>query len=135
LADGKTKIKLSDFGEKPILLVFAEFWSEPCMKQLNVIENFRKDNPMIDIEIIPVSSEDRPEELERYRQFWKEEKFGYELGWAEIGLVTYFMDLNGFRAIPQASFIRNEKILFSNTGYYPAGTDSFLSDIIRELNK
>lgn len=72
--DGKTNIKLSDYTDKPILLVFWVSWCPHCRKEVPMLEKMAKEFKPAAINAVSVSVDD---DVAKARSFVKSLSVGF----------------------------------------------------------
>ncbi|HZT57964.1 MAG TPA: TlpA disulfide reductase family protein [Pyrinomonadaceae bacterium] len=99
----KDSFRLADFGGKVIVVNLWATWCGPCRMEIPEYERVRRDYAARGVEFIGLTPEDPRTESDRVRQFARELKFGFRLGWADRETALALM--NGRDVIPQTYVI------------------------------
>ena len=78
-------------------------WCGPCRLEIPEYERVRRDYAARGVEFIGLTTEDPQTSSERVRQFARDLKFGFRLGWADRETAIALM--NGRSVIPQTYVI------------------------------
>lgn len=99
----KGSFRLADFGGKVIVVNLWATWCGPCRSEIPEYERVRRDYAARGVEFIGLTTEDPRTSSERVRQFARDLKFGFRLGWADRETAIALM--NGRSVIPQTYVI------------------------------
>jgi thiol-disulfide isomerase/thioredoxin len=95
--------RLADFRGKVVVLNLWATWCPPCRNEVPEYERVRKEYAGRNIEFVALTTEDPRTAGDRVKQFVKEFKFGFRLGWADRETALTIM--NGKNVIPQTLVI------------------------------
>ena len=97
------KFRLSDFKDKVVVVDLWATWCGPCRLEIPHLVDLQKEYGGKGVEIIGLTTEDPSEDEEKVRDFAKEFKINYKLGWSprEVSLAL----MNGNSSIPQTFVI------------------------------
>jgi thiol-disulfide isomerase/thioredoxin len=99
----KGSFRLADFGGKVVVVNLWATWCGPCRSEIPEYERVRRDYAARGVEFIGLTTEDPQTSSERVRQFARDLKFGFRLGWADRETAIALM--NGRSVIPQTYVI------------------------------
>jgi thiol-disulfide isomerase/thioredoxin len=121
--------RLADFGGKVVVVNLWASWCGPCRREIPDFEEVRRDYSGRGVEFVGLTTENPRTDAGRVRQFLRDVKFGFRLGWADretaIGL------MNGRYTIPQTYVLDREgRVLLHMRGYGAARGVSMLRDAI-----
>jgi thiol-disulfide isomerase/thioredoxin len=97
------KFRLSDFKDKVIVVDLWATWCGPCRLEIPHLVELQNEYGAKGVEIIGLTTEDPEEDEAKVRDFAKEFKINYKLGWSprEVSLAL----MNGNSSIPQTFVI------------------------------
>lgn len=97
------KFRLSDFKDKVVVVDLWATWCGPCRLEVPHLVDLQKEYGGKGVEVIGLTTEDPLEDAEKVRDFAKEFKINYKLGWSprEVSLAL----MNGNSSIPQTFVI------------------------------
>ncbi len=97
------KFRLSDFKDKVVVVDLWATWCGPCRLEVPHLVDLQKEYGGKGVEVIGLTTEDPTEDEEKVRDFAKEFKINYKLGWSprEVSLAL----MNGNTSIPQTFVI------------------------------
>ena len=97
------KFRLSDFNDKIIVVDLWATWCGPCRLEVPHLVELQNEYGAKGVEVIGLTTEDPREDAEKVRDFAKEFKINYKLGWSprEVSLAL----MNGNTSIPQTFVI------------------------------
>lgn len=121
--------RLSDFGGKVVVVNLWASWCGPCRREIPDFEEVRRDYSGRGVEFVGLTTENPRTDAGRVRQFLRDVKFGFRLGWADretaIGL------MQGRYTIPQTYVLDREgRVLLHMRGYGAERGISMLRDAI-----
>ncbi|MCI0338270.1 MAG: TlpA family protein disulfide reductase [Acidobacteria bacterium] len=117
LLDGESR-KLSDYSGKVLVIDLWATWCGPCRQEIPHLIEMAKEYKSKGVEVIGLSTEDPETDAELVREFSKEFKINYPIGWAERPLAARLM--NGKNGIPQKIIIgRDGKVKKHFVGFHP----------------
>lgn len=125
----KGSFRLADFEGKVLVVNLWASWCGPCRREIPDFEEVRGDYSGRGVEFVGLTTENPRTDEGRVRQFLRDVKFGFRLGWADretaIGL------MNGRNSIPQTYVIgRDGRVILHLRGYGAARGVSMLRDAI-----
>ncbi|HEX8190454.1 MAG TPA: TlpA disulfide reductase family protein [Pyrinomonadaceae bacterium] len=97
------KFRLSDFKNKVVVVDLWATWCGPCRLEIPHLVDLQNEYGGKGVEVIGLTTEDPAEDEEKVRDFAKEFKINYKLGWSprEVSLAL----MNGNSSIPQTFVI------------------------------
>ena len=97
------KFRLSDFKDKVVVVDLWATWCGPCRLEIPHLVDLQNEYGGKGVEVIGLTTEDPSEDEEKVRDFAKEFKINYKLGWSprEVSLAL----MNGNQSIPQTFVI------------------------------
>jgi thiol-disulfide isomerase/thioredoxin len=115
--DGKP-FRLSDFKDKTIVLDIWATWCGPCRLEVPHLVELSKEYEGKGVVVIGLTTENPQTDEDKVRDFAKEFKINYKLGWGPASTVLPLMQ--GSSSIPQTFVIApGGKILIKYRGYSP----------------
>jgi thiol-disulfide isomerase/thioredoxin len=102
LISGKP-IKLSDFAGKVIVVDLWATWCGPCRQEIPFLKDLAKEFKDKGLQIIGLTTEDKTRDLDAVKDFVKEFKINYPIGWANREIAMDIMAGRG--SIPQTVVI------------------------------
>lgn len=125
----KGSFHLADFEGKVLVVNIWASWCGPCRREVPEYEQVRKKYAWMDVEFIALTVEDPRQDSERVKQFVKDYKFGFRLGWADRETALTLM--GGARAIPQTLVIAPDGRIVSHwRGYAPGHSGDRLREAV-----
>lgn len=100
--DGKT-IRLSDFKNKTVVLNLWATWCGPCRMEIPHMVDLNKEYESKGVELLGLTTENPRTDEQKVRDFVKEFKINYTIGWAHGSLALALM--RGRQTIPQTFVI------------------------------
>ena len=100
--DGAT-FRLSDFKDKVVVLDLWATWCGPCRLEVPHLVDLQNEYKAKGVEVIGLTTEDPESDAEKVRDFAKEFKINYRLGYARADVAQSLM--NGTYSIPQTFVI------------------------------
>jgi thiol-disulfide isomerase/thioredoxin len=120
---------LSDFGGKVLVINLWASWCGPCRREIPDFEEVRGDYAKRGVEFVGLTTENPRTDAGRVKQFLRDVKFGFRLGWADREMALGLM--NGRQTIPQTYVIgRDGGVLLHLRGYGAERGVSMLRDAI-----
>ncbi|PYS83098.1 MAG: hypothetical protein DMF67_10295 [Acidobacteria bacterium] len=117
--------RLADFGGKVVVVNLWATWCGPCRMEIPEYEQVRREYAARGVEFVGLTTEDPRTSSERVRQFVREYKFGFRLGWADRETALALM--NGRNVIPQTYVIAADSTVVRHwRGYAPGGRNAFM---------
>lgn len=96
-------IKLSDYSGKVIVVDLWATWCGPCRQEIPYLKELAKEFKDKGLQIVGLTTEDKTRDLDAVKDFVKEFKINYPIGWANREIVTDVMAGRG--SIPQTVVI------------------------------
>lgn len=121
------RFKLSDFGDKVIVLNLWASWCGPCRREVPEIEEVRREYESRGVEFVGLTTENPQADGERVRKFVRESGLGYRVGWIDHESARALM--RGQRTIPQTFVITGDGQIVKHLRGYAAGRTA---DMLRE---
>jgi len=115
----KGSFSLSDFAGKVIVVNLWATWCGPCRMEVPEYEKVRKEYEGRAVEFIGLTTEDPLTSANKVRQFARDFKFGFRLGWADPDTARTIM--NGRNSIPQTVVIAADGRIVSHWRGYSRG--------------
>ena len=120
LVEGGAK-KLSDYRGKVLVVDLWATWCGPCRQEIPHLIQFANDYRDKGVEILGLTNEDPQAAAPLVKEFTKQFKINYPVGWADQNLSVGLMNLSGRNGIPQTLIIgRDGKIRHHFVGFSPA---------------
>jgi thiol-disulfide isomerase/thioredoxin len=114
----KDSFSLADFSGKILVVNLWATWCGPCRREVPEYEKVRKEFAGRGVEFVGLTTEDPRTSYDRVKQFARDFKFGFRLGWADRETAVALM--NGRNAIPQTLVIAPDGRIISHwRGYSP----------------
>jgi thiol-disulfide isomerase/thioredoxin len=97
------RFRLSDFKDKVVVVDLWATWCGPCRLEIPHLVDLQKEYGGKGVEVIGLTTEDPAEDEAKVRDFAREFKINYKLGWSprEVSLAL----MNGNASIPQTFVI------------------------------
>lgn len=112
----KGTFRLADFTGKILVVNLWASWCGPCRREIPEFEEIRVDYAPRGVEFVGLTTEDPRADAGRVRQFLRDVKFGFRLGWADRETAIALM--NGRNSIPQTYVLDgNGRVLLHLRGY------------------
>lgn len=102
LLDGKAK-KLADYEGKVVIVDLWATWCGPCRQEIPFLMEMAKDFKSKGVEVIGLTTENPATDAPVVKEFAKQFKINYPVGWANAPIATGLM--NGRNGIPQTLII------------------------------
>ena len=116
--DGKA-FRLADFDDKIVVIDIWATWCGPCRQQIPHLVEMNSEYKGKGVEIIGLTTENPTTDTELVRDFAKEFKINYRLGWATAALARPIM--RGSNSIPQTLIIApGGRVLNRFRGFSPS---------------
>lgn len=123
--DGKTK-KLADYSGKVVVVDLWATWCGPCRQEIPHLVEMAKAYKSKGVEIIGLTNENPVTDEQKVRDFSKEFKINYAVGWADPQMQVGLM--NGRGGIPQTIIIgRDGKVKKHFVGFSAVANSSPLA--------
>lgn len=129
--DGKT-FRLADYAGKVVVLDLWATWCGPCRVEVPHLIELSKEFGARGVEVIGLSTEDPEEATEAVREFAREFKINYKLGW---GREIFLPLLRGSQpVIPQTFVITRDGRLYKHfAGFNPATGPAKLRQAVEDV--
>jgi thiol-disulfide isomerase/thioredoxin len=125
----KGSFRLSDFGGKVLVVNLWATWCGPCRREIPDFEEVRRDYASRGVEFVGLTTENPRTDEGRVREFLREVKFGFRLGWADRETAMGLMQ--GRNTIPQTYVLAPDgRVLLHMRGYGSERGVSMLRDAI-----
>ncbi len=116
--DGRTK-KLADYSGKVVIVDLWATWCGPCRQEIPHLVAMAKDYKSKGVEVIGLTNENPTADEQKVKDFSKEFKINYAVGWADPQMQIGLM--NGRNGIPQTIIIgRDGKVKKHFVGFHAA---------------
>ena len=129
--DGKT-IKLSDYAGKVVVVNLWATWCGPCRYEIpHLIELANEYKGRV--EFIGLTNEDPVEDLEKVKEFVRDHKINYTVGWTTQEFALGMMQGQIRNSIPQSFVIaRDGRVLKRFIGFSPTSTPPQMHDALEQ---
>jgi thiol-disulfide isomerase/thioredoxin len=129
------RFRLSDFSGKVLVLNLWASWCGPCRREVPELEEVRREYESKGVEFIGLTTENPQADEARVKQFVRDSKMGYRVGWIDRESARALM--RGHNTIPQTFVIAGDgQIVQHLRGYAQGRTADMLRDSIdRALSK
>src|SRR4051812_41012657 len=125
----KGSFRLSDFGGKVLVVNLWASWCGPCRREIPDFEEVRRDYSGRGVEFVGLTTENPRTDEGRVREFLRDVKFGFRLGWADRETAMGLMQ--GRNTIPQTYVLAPDgRVLLHMRGYGSERGVSMLRDAI-----
>jgi thiol-disulfide isomerase/thioredoxin len=115
----KGSFTLADFDGQIVVVNLWASWCGPCRMEVPEYEQVRKEYAGRGVEFIGLTTEDPRTSSARVKQFARDYRFGFRLGWADRELALTIM--NGRNTIPQTLVIASDGRIVSHWRGYSRG--------------
>ncbi|HVF67854.1 MAG TPA: TlpA disulfide reductase family protein [Pyrinomonadaceae bacterium] len=95
----KGSFRLADFGGKVLVVNLWASWCGPCRSEIPDFEEVRREYSARGVEFVGLTTENPRTDSARVKQFLRDVKFGFRLGWADRETALALM--KGRQVIPQ----------------------------------
>jgi thiol-disulfide isomerase/thioredoxin len=118
LLDGKKK-RLADYTGKVLIVDLWATWCGPCRQEIPHLIEIAKEYKSKGVEVIGLTNEDPESDAQVVKDFVKQFKVNYPIGWADMQMQSGLM--NGRAGIPQTLIIgRDGRIIRHFIGFTAA---------------
>jgi thiol-disulfide isomerase/thioredoxin len=125
----KGSFRLADFGGKVLVVNLWATWCGPCRREIPDFEEVRRDYSGRGVEFVGLTTENPRTDEGRVREFLRDVKFGFRLGWADRETAMGLMQ--GRYTIPQTYVLAPDgRVLLHMRGYGSERGVSMLRDAI-----
>jgi thiol-disulfide isomerase/thioredoxin len=125
----KGSFRLADFGGKVLVVNLWATWCGPCRREIPDFEEVRRDYSNRGVEFVGLTTENPRTDEGRVREFLRDVKFGFRLGWADRETAMGLMQ--GRYTIPQTYVLAPDgRVLLHMRGYGSERGVSMLRDAI-----
>jgi thiol-disulfide isomerase/thioredoxin len=125
----KGNFRLADFDGKVLVVNLWATWCGPCRKEIPDFEEVRRDYASRGVEFVGLTTENPRTDEGRVREFLRDVKFGFRLGWADRETAMGLMQ--GRYTIPQTYVLAPDgRVLLHMRGYGSERGVSMLRDAI-----
>lgn len=130
--DGAT-FRLSDFKDKVVVVDLWATWCGPCRLEVPHLVELQNEYRAKGVEVIGLTTEDPESDDEKVRDFAKEFKINYKLGWSprEVSLAL----MNGNASIPQTFVIAPGGRIITKVRGYSSQVPAMLRTAIDKANE
>lgn len=130
MVDG-TSFKMTDKKGKVVLLNLWATWCSPCREEMPELIEMHEKYKDKDFEVIGLDS-DEEETVEMIKDFAKEMKLNYPLGYADANLFTQFVKVSGLSGIPQSILVNRDGKM---TGVFTGGGEKVVQKMKETVEK
>ena len=132
--DGKT-VKLSDYAGKVVVVNLWATWCGPCRYEIPHLINLA-DEYKGRVEFIGLTNEDPVDDLEKVKDFVRDQKINYTVGWTTQEFALGMMQGQVRNSIPQSFVItRDGRVLKRFIGFSPTSTPPQMHDALEQAVK
>jgi thiol-disulfide isomerase/thioredoxin len=132
LIDGG-KFKLSDYRGKVVIVNLWATWCGPCRSEIPDLVKVSEEFKSKGVEVIGLTNEDPDMDLEKVRDFIREFKITYKIGWGDQSFAMGLMQGEQRNSIPQSFIIsRDGHVLKRFIGFNPVETPAKLRQALEE---
>jgi thiol-disulfide isomerase/thioredoxin len=125
----KGSFRLADFGGKVLVVNLWATWCGPCRREIPDFEEVRRDYAGRGVEFVGLTTENPRTDEGRVREFLRDVKFGFRLGWADRETAMGLMQ--GRNTIPQTYVLAPDgRVLLHMRGYGSERGVAMLRDAI-----
>lgn len=125
----KGSFRLADFGGKVLVVNLWASWCGPCRREIPEFEEVRRDYSGRGVEFVGLTTENPRTDEGRVREFLRDVKFGFRLGWADRETAVALM--KGRHVIPQTLVVAPDgSVVLHMRGYGRERGVSMLRDAI-----
>ncbi|MDQ3806274.1 MAG: TlpA family protein disulfide reductase, partial [Acidobacteriota bacterium] len=122
--------RLSDFKDKVVVLDIWATWCGPCRYEIPHLVEISKGFGAKGVEVIGLTLENPQTDEEKVRDFARQFKINYKLGWARADVAQELMAGRG--NIPQTFIIKDGKIVKRFIGFSPDRSPAMMLAAIEE---
>jgi thiol-disulfide isomerase/thioredoxin len=127
------EFKLADYSGKVVLVNLWATWCGPCRMETPELVKIHKEFHSKGLEMVGLSTENPEASAESVKNFVRDYKVDYKIGWATPEVAMTFMQLTGRNAIPQSFLIAPDgRILNRFVGFSSASTPDQLRQAIEQ---
>jgi thiol-disulfide isomerase/thioredoxin len=120
LLEGGAK-KLSDYEGKVLIVDLWATWCGPCRQEIPHLVEMANQYKSQGVEVLGLTNEDPTADAAKVREFSKQFKINYPIGWADQELAVNIMRMGGRGGIPQTLIIgRDGKVRNHFVGFSAA---------------
>lgn len=130
--DGKT-FKLSDYSGKVVIVNLWATWCGPCRVEIPELIKLSDEYKSRGVELIGLTNEDPTEDEAKVRDFVKNQKITYRVGWGNQSVELGLMQGNVKNVIPQSFVITGDgRVVAHMTGFNPTTTPEKLRQAVEQ---
>jgi thiol-disulfide isomerase/thioredoxin len=122
--------RLADFKDKVVVLDIWATWCGPCRYEIPHLVEISRDFASKGVEVIGLTLENPQTDEAKVREFAKEFKINYKLGWGRADVAQELMAGRG--NIPQTYIIKDGKIIKRFIGFSPDQSPAMMLAALRE---
>ena len=122
--------RLADFKDKVVLLNIWATWCGPCRYEIPHLVEINKEFGPKGVEVIGLTLENPQTDEQKVRDFSKQFKIDYRLGWGRADVAQELMAGRG--NIPQLFIIKDSKIVKRFIGFNPEQSPAMMLSALRE---
>jgi thiol-disulfide isomerase/thioredoxin len=123
--------RLADFKDKVVVLNLWATWCGPCRFEIPHLIELSKEFGSKGVEVIGLTLENPQTDVEKVREFARQFKINYKLGWGRADVAQELMAGRG--NIPQLFIIEDGKIAKRFIGFSPDKSPAMLRAAIEEV--
>jgi thiol-disulfide isomerase/thioredoxin len=133
--DGRP-FKLADYQGKIVIVNMWATWCGPCRSEIPDLITVSQEFKSRGVEVVGLTTEDEEMDLEKVKDFVREFKIPYKIGWSNQSVAMGLMQGQVRNQIPQSFIIsRDGRVLKRFVGFNPVETPPKLRQALEEALK
>jgi thiol-disulfide isomerase/thioredoxin len=122
--------RLADFKDKVVVLDIWATWCGPCRFEIPHLVEMSREYASKGVEVIGLTLENPQTDEAKVKEFAREFKINYKLGWARADVAQELMA--GRSNIPQTYIIKDGKIIKRFIGFNPQQSPAMMTAALKE---